>query len=515
MAIHVEHVGVLERAREVSRLEDIITEDNEDIEAEMPKMRDDPAGKEARFLQATDEMSAALTQFMKKKIYEEQLANFLDGEEYVLEDQPIEKTDKVMEALKAATTHDYEVYSFAKKLFPDESDLVVVLRAVFLCLAVILGIYFYFKFKKKGTEETVVEGDITVGLEPYNQDDDISLGIINKLDQVITETVPLVLIMNSVQAKKYTEINLADRIRSQFFIEYGIRIPGIVIREGEGLNDEDVILMLNEVRASQFKIYHDLVLLVEYSDEVVSTLIKKPVIVNSNGEQYYWVTKSDAQKLTKIGCYTRTAMDEMYNHLSVCLAHNINEYFGIQETKYILDQLEMKYSDLLKEILRYITVQRISEVIQRLIQERISVRNMRLVMEALALWSPREKDIITLVEHVRGALGRYICHKFSYSGEIKAIVISPEIEDRIRDGVRPTAGGTFLNLDASEAEMILDNFKLALSGINIPIKDIILLGSVDIRRFIKKLIESSYRDLEVLSYGELTENVPVNILKTI
>ncbi|WP_250392235.1 CoA-binding protein, partial [Escherichia coli] len=32
------------------------------------------------------------------------------------------------------------------------------------------------------------------------------------------------------------------------------------------------------------------------------------------------------------------------------------------------------------------------------------------------------------------------------------------------------------------------NFKLALSGINIPIKDIILLGSVDIRRFIKKLI---------------------------
>lgn len=40
------------------------------------------------------------------------------------------KTDKVMEALKAATTHDYEVYSFAKKLFPDESDLVVVLRAI-------------------------------------------------------------------------------------------------------------------------------------------------------------------------------------------------------------------------------------------------------------------------------------------------------------------------------------------------------------------------------------------------
>lgn len=34
-----------------------------------------------------------------------------------------------MEALKAATTHDYEVYSFAK-IISDESELVVVLRAI-------------------------------------------------------------------------------------------------------------------------------------------------------------------------------------------------------------------------------------------------------------------------------------------------------------------------------------------------------------------------------------------------
>lgn len=86
----------------------------------------------------------------------------------------------------------------------------------FLCLAFILGIYFYFKFEKKDTENTATEDEISLGLEPYNQNDDISLGIINKLDQVITETVPLVLIMNSKQAKKYTDINLADRIRSQF-----------------------------------------------------------------------------------------------------------------------------------------------------------------------------------------------------------------------------------------------------------------------------------------------------------
>lgn len=37
---------------------------------------------------------------------------------------------------------------------------------VFLCLAVILGIYFYFKFKKKGVEETVVEEMSPLGWNP-------------------------------------------------------------------------------------------------------------------------------------------------------------------------------------------------------------------------------------------------------------------------------------------------------------------------------------------------------------
>ncbi len=36
---------------------------------------------------------------------------------------------------------------------------------------------------------------------------------------------------------------------------------------------------------------------------------------------------------------------------------------GIQETKHMLDQLEAKFPDLLKEVLRHATVQRISEAL--------------------------------------------------------------------------------------------------------------------------------------------------------
>lgn len=387
---------------------------------------------------------------------------------------------------------------------------------VFALLACGLLAYFYFNFWRKNKKKGIADSTSSnIANEFDYAEDRNALGIINKLDSVMTETIPLVLLVSHSQVAKLSHSQLSERIRSQFFVEYGIRLPGIIIREGEGLKDNDIVLLLNEVRADQFIIHFDLMRIINYSEDMLSSLDIKPIITVKNDEQYYWVTLEDATKLSSVEYETRSAHDELYKCLSVYLAHNISEYFGIQETKYILDQMEMKYPDLLKEVLRYITIQRIAEVLQRLIQERISVRNMRLVMESLALWAPREKDIIILVEHVRGALARYICHKFAHAGEIRAVVVSPILEEKIRNGIRPTAAGTFLNLEPAEAESIIDLFKVALDGLNIPIKEIVLLTSVDIRRFIKKFLETSFRDLEVLSYGELTETVSLNVLKTI
>lgn len=390
---------------------------------------------------------------------------------------------------------------------------------VFVFLSCLIGMYWYVKFwRKKKTKQTARTStgmdDLADGGMGFESDDD-SMGIIDQLDSIITETVPLVLIADNRIVNKLTETKLAEKIRSQFFVEYGIRIPPLVIRPGENMEDSELVLLLNEVRADQFKMHFDMFHVVNFDEDALGAMGIQSVVDIRNGEKYHWVSPDDARKLSSLGYQTRSGVDELYNSLSVYLAHNITEYFGIQETKYILDQLDNKYPDLLKEVLRYITIQRIAEVIQRLIQERISVRNMRLIMESLALWAPREKDIITLVEHVRTSLARYISHKFSYSGEIKAIVVSQEIEERIRAGVRPTAAGTFLNLEPSETEMIIDKLKVSLGMVNIPVKDIVLLTSVDIRRFVKKFIESYYRELEVISYGELTEAVSVNVIKTV
>ena len=88
------------------------------------------------------------------------------------------------------------------------------------------------------------------------------------------------------------------------------------------------------------------------------------------------------------------------------MTQNIQELLGIQETKTLLDNIENKYPELLKECYRYLSVQRIADVFQRLIAEQISVRNIKIILGALVQWGQKEKDPLVLVEHVRSHLAR-------------------------------------------------------------------------------------------------------------
>lgn len=394
---------------------------------------------------------------------------------------------------------------------------------VFMLLSVSLLMFYYFKFYKSGLGKAVLSMDgetfsgneIDTSASNDSDREEMSLGIIDNLDTMMTETVPLVLLATQTNCAKLLKLKFCERVRSQFFVDYGIHLPEIIIRESKNSPNNHVVLLANEVRADDFIIFFDLFRVIEFDEDIASSMKLAFEKAEKNKEITYWVKRESADKLKKIGYRVRAPAEELYYVFSSYLAHNIAELFGIQETKTVLDNLESKYPDLIREVLRYLTIQRIAEVIQRLVQERISVRNMRLVMESLAVWGPREKDIIVIVEHVRGALCRYISGKFAVSGEIKALALSRDVEEIFRSGIRQTSSGTYLNLEPSESDMISDIINNGLHSVSLPIREVVMITSVDIRRFVKRYLEPAYPELEVLSYGELTDSVNLNIIKTL
>lgn len=382
---------------------------------------------------------------------------------------------------------------------------------VFVLLAAALGAVIYSRYRANRGEPTMPTTAKAERQEPIRGE----TGLAENYDNMATETVPLMILVPASRLDGLQAAHMAERLRSQFFIDYGVRIPEPQLRASEALADGQVAVLINEVRADQFDIHFEHLRLLDHNEELGHLQLAIVQGSDANRRPSHWCTAADGERLRALNYATRPALDELYRCVVILLARHIHEFFGIQETKTLLDEMEARYPDLIKEVYRHATVQKIAEVLQRLVSERISVRNMKLILECLAQWASREKDSIALVEHVRGGLARYISSKFLSGNELKVLLLSPEFEDGIRKGIRQTSGGNFLNLDPPVAEALLDRLAVNLDSLNVAHKDMVILASVDIRRYVKKFIEMQFRELDVISFGEISESVSVNVLKTL
>ncbi len=348
-----------------------------------------------------------------------------------------------------------------------------------------------------------------------NASESQQLSLIPDLDKVASETVAFILLVPQQQLQTLTTDQLPQRLRSQFFLDYGVRLPEIIMRGTESQDANSVVLLINEIRTEPLAIMFDRMRVVNMSDEIKQLGIECEVVRDAAQQDSHWVDPSQHATLTKLGFQLRSPQDELYQCLVAVLVKHIPEFFGIQDAKKMLDQMEVNVPDLLKEVLRNVTVQKISEVLQRLLSERISIRNFKLILETLAQWGGREKDVIALVEHVRGGMARYISHKFSVANRLRVVMLSADVEEQVRKGIRQNSSGAFLNIEPAVSEEIIDKFILLFQAFPISQKDLVVLTSVDIRRFVKKLLEVRFKDLDVISFGEVASNVDVNVLKVI
>lgn len=336
------------------------------------------------------------------------------------------------------------------------------------------------------------------------------------ISQYSPETVPIILEMPSYAVRRSHETGLHEEIATHVFVNLGIKIPEIDVRESNSLKANTARLYINEVCAAEL----DLVFgkrCVEQGMELLDALdIEATVIENQLGEKKYWCDANALENLDENSpIFSLSDHQMMSRQIALVIARQISELFGIQETKYLIDDLEKKYPDLIKEVYRNAPIQRITQVLQRLITENISIRNFKNVLESIAQWAPKERDNIALAENVRGTLGRYITEKFSRGRQINAVVTLPDTEDIIRASVKQNSGGTFLQMSPDHAETIFQGLQSIFESHYFASDDIVLLTSIDTRRFLRVLVEPRYLNLDVLSYGEIADQSKIKIIDQI
>jgi type III secretion protein V len=184
-----------------------------------------------------------------------------------------------------------------------------------------------------------------------------------------------------------------------------------------------------------------------------------------------------------------------------------HELFGLEEAQALLDSLERTHPALVREVVpKLVSPVLLTDILRRLVEEGISLRNLRDILGALAEWAPRERDPVALAEHVRAALRRPITHKFAGDGGIlAAYLLDPMIEETVREAIQRTPQGNYLALEPQLSRDIVAAIGRALG----PDGRGVLLTGADIRRYVRRLVETDHPDVAVLSFQELAPETQI------
>ncbi len=304
------------------------------------------------------------------------------------------------------------------------------------------------------------------------------------------------------------------RLRTALYHDLGVPFPGVHLRFNENLSDGAYRVLIQEIPVAAGRIWKDYVLFQEKTD-VLETLS----IPYETQERFLptfetiLVPIQHRETLLNAGFPFLEGSQIISYHLALVLRKYAGEFLGLQETKTLLDRMEKSYGDLVKEAFRVISLQKISEILRRLVQEQISIRDLRGILESLVEWGAKEKDVVLLVEYVRGNLRRQISYKYSGGHNVLAVyLLDPQVEESIRQAIRQTSAGSYLALDPAKAKAIAQSVKKEVGDLQGKSVRPVLLTSMDVRRYVRKLIETEMEDLPVLSYQELTPDISLQPL---
>ena len=336
-------------------------------------------------------------------------------------------------------------------------------------------------------------------------------------EQEITLGAPL-LVDISASLQEHLDMRALNReaakVRRALYLDLGVPFPGVHVRFNENLPGHVYAILLQEIPVARGHLRPGYVL---YADHIRQLEILG--FPSEQGDPFLpnipsvWIEDRHAASLREASVSFMELHKVLSFHLAYVMRRYAEEFIGIQETYNLFERLQPTFPDLIKEAQRVLPVNRTTEVFKRLVGEDISIRNVRSILESLVEWGQQEKDVVMLTEYVRGDLKRYISYKYSSDQNVlSAYLLDEDLEETVRGGIRQTSSGNYLALNPPVTQRLVRQTKSLVGDIGRLEHKPVVVTAIDIRRYVRKIIEIELYDLAVLSFQELTQEVTVQPL---
>jgi flagellar biosynthesis protein FlhA len=184
----------------------------------------------------------------------------------------------------------------------------------------------------------------------------------------------------------------------------------------------------------------------------------------------------------------------------------------------LIDRLDTEYRRLTDEIIpAHLTYSTLQAVLKQLLAERISIRNLHLILEAIAEVAPHVRRVEQLAEHVRMRMSQQICGDLADNGALKVLRLGNRWDLAFHQALKRDAKGDVAEFDIDPR--LIEQFGAETSKAVRKHMDeghnFVLVAAPDARPYVRMVTERLFPTLPVLSHVEIARGVQLQALGTI
>jgi type III secretion protein V len=295
-------------------------------------------------------------------------------------------------------------------------------------------------------------------------------------------------------------------MRKEIYIETGVHIPGIKISGSREELPEDVFT----IHILDTPVYTGYM---PRDQAYIKDADEKILLIAGGNKTSTKPAFDDKGTLVPIDRkhYLEDAGYNVYSGISLftyqvktILLNHLYEFIGLQEVKWLCDELEHIYPDTVGEsVPRIISYQRLGDILRRLVQEGVCIRDLKRILEAVSEYADIEPDNIALTEKVRMKLARQIYHQFSTKGKLEVYLLDPQLEDVFRAAIHVSGQERILALTPDVMDRVITAFQTQLRQTINSGTAVILTVEQNIRYVLWRFLNQQMQGIRVLAAQEM------------
>jgi len=337
-----------------------------------------------------------------------------------------------------------------------------------------------------------------------------SLGDILDLDDIHVEFAPDLVTMvldpaNGLEAR-------VDNIRRHVATTYGMILPEIRLTDNVALATGSYVIKVQGVEQARDRLEAENALVL-ISDDVPDLPAGRDVKEPVYGAPARWIAAGEKEQAALAGATLVDAAEVLATHLLEVLKQNLSRLLGLRSLRRLLDEMtnlsEQSRSDANRQILDELIPDKVPidvllATLRLLLQERVSIRNLPLILEAIAEVRSLQNAPEAICEHVRQRLGfQLVADLRREDGSLPLIQLAPEWEERFAQYQLDGENGGDVALPPDDfnrlANLIAERIAKAGETGAFPA----LITSTRRRRYLRTLLSAKGISNSVLSYDEI------------